>query len=129
MARFVHADILDFGLNRLKTECDKMAAIAAYTLGDSYATVTADANMLAEVAMADADFTISAESTGRKVVSASGKSAVADDQAAVTHIAFLDTVGSKVLWVTDETSGQTIFVGNTVNFPSLSLIAPQPAQS
>jgi hypothetical protein len=35
-------------------------------------------------------------------------------------------VNSKVLWVTEETSGQTITSGNPVNFPSLVYTAKQP---
>ena len=42
------------------------------------------------------------------------------------HIAFLDTVNSKVLWVTNETSGQSITIGNPVSFPSLVYTVNQP---
>ena len=39
---------------------------------------------------------------------------------------FLDTVNSKVLWVTNETSGQSITIGNPVSFPSLVYTVNQP---
>ena len=42
------------------------------------------------------------------------------------HIAFLDTTNSKVLWVTNETSGQSITIGNPVSFPSLVYTVNQP---
>jgi hypothetical protein len=42
------------------------------------------------------------------------------------HFAFVDTVNSKVLWVTQETSGQVITAGNPVNFPALVYKAVQP---
>lgn len=42
------------------------------------------------------------------------------------HLAFLDTVNTKVLWVTDETSDQTITATNPVTFPSLVYTANQP---
>ena len=43
-----------------------------------------------------------------------------------SHFAFVDTANSKVLWVTEETSGQTIVLGNPVTFPSLVYTAKQP---
>jgi hypothetical protein len=42
------------------------------------------------------------------------------------HIAFLDTVNSKVLWVTDETSNQVITSGNPVDFPVVTYTSQQP---
>ena len=42
------------------------------------------------------------------------------------HFCFVDTTNSKVLWVTDETTDQTITSGNPVTFPSLVYTANQP---
>ena len=129
MAKWVNADVLDNGLNEIKNNCNKMAVISAYTLGDSYATV--NGNILADVAMTSGDFTLGTGSAdARTLTTASGKS---DSSAGATgtasHIAFLDTASSpaRVLWVTEETSGQTITTGNQVNFPSLVYTSNQPA--
>jgi hypothetical protein len=57
------------------------------------------------------------------------KSATASANSGATpnlHIAFVDTVNSKVLWVTDETSDQVVTSGNTVNFPALTYTSGQP---
>lgn len=125
MAKYAHPDVLDNGLAYIKTNCDKMAVTSAYTFGDSYITV--DGNILASVTMSSTDFTLGTSGNNRTLTSASGKSdSSADDTGAASHIVFVDTINSKVLWVTEETSGQTITTGNAVNFPSLVYTSQQP---
>lgn len=127
MAKFAHPDVLDQGPNFIKTNCNKMALISSYTFGATYATV--NAAILAEAAMTSTDFTLGSSGNDRTLTTASGKSdtaANASGGSATNHIAFLDTVNSKVLWVTEETSGQAITAGNPVNFPSLVYTAKQP---
>ena len=127
MAKWVHADVLDNGIAYIKANCNKMALVSAYSAGDSYATV--NAAIVADTAMAPGDFTIAASGNNRTLTTAAGKS---DTAANVTgggagnHIAFLDTTNSKVLWVTNETSGQSITIGNPVSFPSLVYTVNQP---
>lgn len=127
MSKWVHADVLDNGLNNIKTNCNKVAAISSYSPGDSYATV--NAAILAEATMASGDFTLGTSGSNRTLTTAAGKqdaSANASGGGANTHIAFLDTTNSKVLWVTEETSDQTITSGNPVTFPSLVYTSNQP---
>jgi hypothetical protein len=125
MAKYAHPDVLDKGIDLIRTSCDKMVVIDAYTFGDSYATV--NGNILASVAMTSTDFTLGTSGNDRTLTSATGKSdSSADATGAASHIAFLDTANSKVLWVTTETSGQTITAGNAVNFPSLVYTSQQP---
>lgn len=126
MAKWVHADVLDGGLNAIKNNATKMMLISAYAAGDSYATVTG--NKLAEVTMASGDFTLASSGSNRTVTSASGKSANATASAAGgsnLHIAFTDG-SAKVLWVTDETTDQAITSGNPVDFPALTYTSNQP---
>lgn len=129
MAKWVHSDVLDNGIAYIKTNCNKMALISAYTAGDSYATV--NAAILAEATVSSGDFTLSTGTSSSRVLTvASGKqdaAANASGGGASMHIAFLDTVNSKVLWVTEETSDQTITSGNPVTFPSgLTYTSSQP---
>lgn len=127
MAKYAHPDVLDQGPNFIKTNCNKMALISTYTFGATYATV--NGNILAEATMASGDFTLGTSGNDRTLTTASGKqdaSANASGGSVTNHIAFLDTVNSKVLWVTEETSGQAITAGNPVNFPSLVYTAKQP---
>ena len=125
MAKWANADVLDNGPNYIKTNCNKLALISSYTAGASYATV--NAAILAEVTMATGDFTLATSGSDRTLTTAAGKQdASANAGGAASHIAFVDTVNSKVLWVTEETSGQTIVLGNPVTFPSLVYTAKQP---
>lgn len=125
MAKWAHADVLDNGINYIKTNCNKVAVISAYTAGDSYATV--NGNILAEATMASGDFTLGTSGSNRTLTTASGKQDTsANASGTASHFAFVDTANSKVLWVTEETSGQTIVLGNPVAFPSLVYTAKQP---
>ena len=127
MAKYAHPDVLDNGINFIKTSCNKIALISSYAVGDSYATV--NGRILADVAMTSTDFTLSSSGNDRVITSAAGKqdsAANASGGSATNHIAFLDTVNSKVLWVTQETTGQAITAGNPVTFPSLTYTAQQP---
>lgn len=104
-----------------------MAAILAYTSGDSYATVTGGANIIAEATMTGTDFTLGSSGNNRTLTTAAGKQdASANNGGNPTHIAFLDVANSKVLWVTDETGSDTVTAGNPVNFPSLVYTSNQP---
>lgn len=127
MAKWANADVLDNGPNYIKTNCNKMALISSYVAGDSYATV--NGRILAEVVMTSTDFTNGSSGNDRTLTSAAGKqdtSANASGGSATNHIAYLDTVNSKVLWVTEETTGQAVTEGNPVTFPSLVYTSKQP---
>lgn len=126
MAKWVHADVLDNGPAHIKNNATKMILIKAYSAGDSYATV--QANKLAEVTMAGADYTLSSSGSNRVLTTASGKSATASADSGASpdnHIAFTNGVDT-VLWVTDETSDQQVYTGNTENFPQLTYTSNQP---
>ena len=127
MAKFAHANVLDNGLNYIKDNCDKTTLISSYSVGESYATVAA--KILAEAAMTSTDFTLASSGNNRTLTSAAGKQdtlANTTGGSATNHIAYLNTVGSEVLWVTEETSGQVVTAGNPVNFPSLVYTSNQP---
>ena len=125
MTKWAHADVLDNGPAYIKTNCDKVCVVSAYTAGDSYATVTAA--ILAEAALTSTDFTLASSGSDRTLTTAAGKQdTAANVSGTASHIAFVDTANSKVLWVTEETSGQTITSGNPVTFPSLVYTAKQP---
>jgi hypothetical protein len=127
MAKYAHPDVLDNGPAHIRTNCNRMALISSYTVGATYATV--NAAILADVAMVIGDFTLGSSGNDRTLVTASGKSdtaANASGGSATNHLAFLDTTTSRVLFVTEETSGQAVTAGNPVNFPSITYFARQP---
>lgn len=126
MAKWVHSDVLDNGLNGIKNAATHMLLIKAYTAGDSYATVIG--NSIADATMIPSDYTLSSSGNNRLITTPAGKSATASAGSGVApnlHIAFTDG-SAKVLWVTDETSDQVITAGNTVNFPQLTYTSNQP---
>jgi hypothetical protein len=125
MAKYAHPDVLDNGISYIKTNANKIAVVSAYTFGDAYSTV--NGNILAEATMTSTDYTLGTSGNDRTLTSAAGKSdASANATGTASHIAFLDTLNSKVLWVTEETSTQQIQSGNQVNFPSLVYTSKQP---
>jgi hypothetical protein len=127
MAKWAHSDVLDNGLAYIKANCNSVAAVLAYTAGDTYATVIGAANIIAQTAMANGDFTIGSSGNDRTLTTAAGKQdASANNTGDPTHIVFLDTTNSKVLWVTSESSAQTVTAGNPVTFPSLIYTNQQP---
>lgn len=127
MAKWVHADVLDDGLNAIKTVATKMYLIKAYAAADAYATVVGNA-LNAGVTMATGDYTL-ASSGSNRLITVATKSAAATANSGATpdlHIAFTDGA-SKVLWVTDETSDQVVTSGNTITFPvGLTYTSHQP---
>jgi len=124
MTRYVHTDVLDGGLNAIKTGATKMLLIDSYSFGDNYATVVG--NKLAEVAMSSGDFTISSSGNNR-VIATTSKTAVATaaNPTPDLHIAFTDG-SSKVLWVADDVQSIAIDIGNTITFPSVTYVQRQP---
>lgn len=126
MAKYVHADVLDGGLNAIKNGAIRMLLLKAYSAADSYATVTG--NAICTVTMASGDYTLSGADNAPRVCTTATKSGTASANSGATpnlHIAFTDN-SSKVLWVTDETSDQVVTSGNTVNFPALTYTSSQP---
>lgn len=127
MAKWVHADVLDSGLNAIKSNANRLHCIKAYAAGDSYATVTG--NSVGDCAMASGDYTLGSSGSNRTLTTASGKTATASASSGATpnlHLAYVDTANSKVLWVTDETTDQVITSGNTLTFPSVVYTSQQP---
>lgn len=128
MAKWVHSDVLDGGLSAIKTGANSMRLIKAYAPGDSYATVAG--NLVAAVAMVAGDYTLADGAAGSRTLTvAAGKSGTASagsGGAPNLHLAFVDTVGSRVLWVTDETTDQVVTAGNVVDFPAPVYTSDQP---
>lgn len=121
MTKYAHPDVLDNGPGYIKTNCNKVILITAYS--SVYATVNG-ANKIAEAALVTGDFALSGADGAARVLTATltGKSGgnalqgLADGTP--MHIAFVDTVASKVLYVVEESSDQPITNGNPIQFNS-----------
>ena len=123
MAKWANSTVLDGGLNVIKTGV-RERLIKAYSAGDSHATVTG--NTVAVRTLATGNYTIATTGTARKITVATGTATASGSTTGTPdlHIAICTT--GAVLWVTDETSNQSITSGNTVNFPALTYKSLQP---
>lgn len=99
----------------IKNHANQMLAVIAYAKGNSYATVTAPSNVIASVAMTPADFDIASG-----VMSSAVKNTLASRAGDPTHIVFVDTTASKVLWVAEDTSSGAAAVNTPTQFPACS---------
>ena len=133
MAKWANASILDGGSDVLRTLAGtasrvKMHVIKAYAAGDSYATVTG--NSCGSVDMAAGDYVQSGAAGAVRtttIAAKNGVSVTANSGATPDlHIAHVDSTGSAVLYVTDETSNQVLTSGNTMNIPSHTYAVGQP---
>ena len=120
MTRYAHTDVLDNGLAYIKANCNKVILIDAYSA--VYATVNG-ANKVAEATLVTGDFAIAGADGAARTMTATltgkaGGNAIKAAAGAGSHIAFVDTVASKVLYVVPETSLQPITLGNPVTFNS-----------
>lgn len=131
MAKFAGATVLDSGSDLIRTLAGtaarvKMHVIKAYAVNDSYATVIG--NSCGSVDLVTADLPVTANGLNRrttfaaKAVTLTANSGASPD----LHIAVVDSTGSVVLLVTDETSNQVLTSGGTFNVPSWTFDASQP---
>jgi hypothetical protein len=131
MAKFASVALLDGGSDVLRTQAAtvsriKMHLLKNYTAGDSYAV--AIGNSLGSVDLVPGDLVQSSASLTR-VTTITAKSiavGVSSGAGPDLHIGILDSSGSVVHLVTDETSNQVVTSGNTFNVPSWTYTANQP---
>ena len=126
MAKWANSNVLDSGINYIKSNATHMLLISSYAAGDSYATVVA--NKVVDITMTGTDYTLSSSGNNRVLTVTAGKSGAATVTTGASpdlHIAFTDGTAN-VIWVTDETSNQPITSGNTVTFPAITYTANQP---
>lgn len=130
MSRYAHPDVLDNGPAYIKANCNKVILITAFST--AYATVNG-ANKIAEAALVTGDFALSGADGAARTLTATltGKAAGNALQALADgtnmHLAFVDTVNSKVLHVTEESTDQPITLGNPVSLnTNLAYVCNQP---
>lgn len=126
MPFYKHPDVMDNGLAHLRANCNRIALISGYTQGDTFATV--NTAILADAPMAPADLTLGSAGLNRTltVTGKTDSSANATGGGVNSHVALLDTAGSRVLYVTEETDAQSITAGNGVNIGGFVITETQP---
>ena len=119
MPCYAHTDLLDNGPAYIKAHCNKVVLTSQY---DSTYTGCNTTYKVAEATLVTGDFAIAGADGAARTLTATltgksgGNALMAVANGANMHIAFLDTVNSKVLYVTEESSDQAITSGNPVQF-------------
>lgn len=133
MAKWANSSVLDGGTDLIRTLAGtasrvKMHVLKAYAAGDSYATVVG--NSCGSQDMVAGDYVQSGAAGAARTTTIAAKNGVpvtANSGATPNlHIAHVDSTGSVVLYVTDETSDQVLTSGNTMNIPAHTYAAGQP---
>lgn len=126
MAKWVSQNMQDNGLSYLPANCNAVLLLKNYTAGDNYATINGAGVKVASAALVSGDFALAAgaAANSRKVTAnisgKSGGNALINTLNGTDnlHVAFVKTSTSEVIWVTDESTDQTITAGNPVTFNS-----------
>jgi hypothetical protein len=127
MPRYAHPDTLENGPGHIRATCDRMALISSYAANDSYAVVSG--RILADCAMAPADFVFTGSGANRVMTTVAGKSDPAANAAGSgtsMHVAFLDTTTTRVLYVTPAPADVAFAINTPVAFGQIAITALQP---
>ena len=125
MAKYTNDGAYDAALAYIETNSERLVALAAYTLGDSYATVTGGSNILATVAVDGSDFTGPADGTsGRKLTVAAQPTITITNSGTATHVALLKDSATAAVVHVREVEPDLALVdndANTVSFPEFTI--------
>lgn len=125
MPKFASDDIMDAALNLIKNNCDKMVACSSQpaTFAEANATYA-----LADVAMTSTDFTgpANGDTSGRKLTVDAKSGVTVDTSGTATHVALLDSVNSRLLYVTTCAS-QAVVSGGTVSIGAWPIEIADPS--
>jgi hypothetical protein len=123
MAKSVNDDVLDAALNFLKNNGNKMIACSAQPTTYTEANAT---YALADVVLASGDYTVgNGDTSGRKVRMAAKTGVTVDSAGTANHVAIVDTVTPKLLYVTTCAS-QGLSSGGTVDFSAWDVEIADP---
>lgn len=128
MAKLVHDDVLDAALNYVKTNGLMMTACegAPTTYEHAHSPKgTGAGKALADIVIDTGDFTLADDTSGRKVTIAQQADVTVDITGDADHVAIVDTINSKLLYVTTCTL-QTLTAANTVTFPAWKINIQDP---
>lgn len=132
MAKFANSSVLDGGTDLMRTLAGtvsrvKMHVVKAYAANDSYATVTG--NSCGSVDLVAGDMVQSGAGGAARVTTVAAKAIALTASSGAgpnLHIAIVDSTGTSVLLVTDETSDQVLTSGGTFNVPAWTYTVGQP---
>lgn len=130
MARSCHNDVLDALANYLKTNGNKMTVCEGEPTTYEHANSpkgTGTGKALADVALAGGDYTLDDDVSGRKVTIAEKADVLIDISGTANHVAIVDTVTEKLLYVTTCTEQALVAnASNTVTFSDWDINVKDP---
>lgn len=127
MAKYICPESMDGGPAYIQANCNLLAVVMAFTVGQSYDAVMGAGNVLATADMAPGDFSFANGGVANeRVMNNASKGATASGTGTPTHFVFVNTGASKILRVTEENTGAAVTTGNSVTFPNLPLTSRQP---
>ena len=127
MGKKVDDIVLDGALNEIRNNCTLMTVCSGEPVDFAAANV-GGAAFLADVVMATGDFVLSDGDVSGRKIAVSAKSGVnVDNSGTADHVALLDTVNSRLLYVTTCTSlGLT--AGSSLTFGAWDIEIADPSQ-
>ena len=127
MPRSVHDDVLDQAADYIKQNCDEVTFCSGQPT--TYAEATDPPSLggkrLVDHAMVPGDFSIANGTTGGRSVTMASQDDTVDEAGTGDHVAFVDTVASKLLYVTTA-SEQPVLAGQAFQFPSIEINFSDP---
>jgi hypothetical protein len=121
MAQGIHREVALNGFAHIINNANLVAAVIAFTPGETYATSMATANVVAQAACVPADFALAPGDLAPFSFASASK---VDSNTAAgnpTHILLCDTTNSRVLAWTDETGAVTAVAGGALRIPAVSI--------
>lgn len=129
MGKLVHNDVLDAALNIIKNDCNKIAFCQGQpaSYAEANTALGSGGKSLANVAAVSGDFTLAdGDTSGRKLTSAAKNAVTVTDSGSGDHIAYLDTVGSRLLYATTCPT-RAVTAGDAVNIPGWKIEIADPS--
>lgn len=125
MAKMLHDDVYDFGLNTISTRCTRMAVLTA-TAGS--ATLCEAATALAVVSMVSSNYTIQDGATsGRRITVAQMTTIAVGATGVASVIALFSTGATGTIYVETTCATQALTsTNNTITVPSFSIELADP---
>lgn len=126
MPFFIHQDVQDNGLLYLKNNTNQIRLLSSYVVGQAFSTTTT--NLLAFVSPTQPELVISSDGYDRRfgfgdyLVTASGSTS----GEFFLHVACVDTVQQKVLWVTECRENKQVLSGTQTMIPAAVFVFKQP---
>ena len=119
MPKYAHPEIMDLGLSQLDTTATGVYAIQGFTTDFATATDNITGNAIGNAALITGDITLTNGNTAgaRKAVVSDLITISFDKDGTPDHLALVDSLTSKVLYVTEIVNPQPVLLGNTMTTP------------